>query len=529
MSPRSTHEDQLATGSPQQLEQKRTSHESAEYHKLQAQLANDPNIIRQPGPIPLSSWFIIVTELCERFAFYGASLIFQGYLIKVLMQEKSAATAINRGFSFFAYLTAVVGAVIADTKLGKFRTILLFSTLYMLGLILLTVSATDLSLKAGFGLPGFLLATYVFIGCGTGGIKSNVSAFAAEQVRDGIHPTKDPKVFLDSRLTVESVFRYFYWAINLGAMVGQIICPSVSHTSYPLAFMIPAIMFIIGIVVFIAGKSRYYARPPSGSVLVKVWNCMRYAMKQSKNGEAHWLDRAKGSRNTDWNDKFVEDLKRTLNACKVFLFYPFYWALYGNMSDNFINQSINMRRPSWLDESQLNVINSLVLVATIPIFDSFIFPFLRNRGFRLGPITRITTGFIIVIIGFIYVTVLQKVLYNTGPYYDFTNVPSDVKIPVNDLSVWWQMPPYAIIAISEIFSSATGLEFAYKQAAPELKSIVMSLFLLTNCGGSLIGMLLAIWSKDPYFVTIFAVQTSVLAVITVIFWYLFKKYDDVEV
>jgi POT family proton-dependent oligopeptide transporter len=511
------------------LEGKRTSHESAEYHKLQAQLANDPNIIRQGGPIPISAWFIIVTELCERFAFYGASLIFQGYLIKVLHQPKSAATAINRGFTFFAYLTAVLGAVIADAKLGKFKTILIFSISYMIGLVLLTLSSMKWSLEANFGLAGFIVATYIFIACGTGGIKSNVSAFAADQIKDGIHPTSDPKIYHDSRITVESVFRYFYWAINVGALLGQTICPSVSHSSYPLAFLIPAITFFIGTTVFVLGRGMYYRRPASGSILLKVWRCIRYAMKNKQSNAAHWLDRAKGVQGVEWNDKFVDDVKRTLNACKVFLFFPFYWALYANMTDNFINQGLNMKRPSWLDESQLNAINPLVLVVAIPFFDMIVFPFLRARGFKLGPITRITTGFVIVTIGFVYVTILQKMVYSTGPYYDFqTKVPADGSIPVNDLSIWWQMPPYAIIAISEIFSSVTGLEFAYKQAAPELKSIVMSLFLLTNCGGSLIGMFLAIWSRDPLFVTVFAVQTTMVAVICVIFWFCFKQYDDVD-
>jgi len=100
---------------------------------------------------------------------------------------------------------------------------------------------------------------------------------------------------------------------------------------------------------------------------------------------------------------------------------------------------------------------------------------------------------------------------------------------MNDLSIWWQMPPYAIIAISEIFSSATGLEFAFKFATPELKSTVMALFLLTNCGGSIIGILTAPLSKDPYMVTLLASQTGIMAVIAVIFYYLFRHLDDVDV
>lgn len=187
-----------------------------------------------------------------------------------------------------------------------------------------------------------------------------------------------------------------------------------------------------------------------------------------------------------------------------------------------------MKRPDWLTPENLSIINPLVLVVSIPIFDQFFFPMMRRMGFRLGPIARITTGFWIVIIGFIYATILQHMLYKSGPYYDFQNVPADVKEPINDFSVWWQMPPYAFIAWSEVFASATGLEFAFKRAAPELKSIVMSLYLLTNCGGSLIGLFLAPISKDPYMVILFGSQTAALAVVSVVFWFMFRKLDDDE-
>jgi len=292
--------------------------------------------------------------------------------------------------------------------------------------------------------------------------------------------------------------------------------------------MIPAVLFAVGVTIFFIGRRRYVAKPPDGSVLINTWHCLRYAMTHRGPIVDHWLDNAKGVPGVGWDDTFVEELKRTLKACQVFLFYPFYWALYANMSDNFINQGINMRRPSWLGPEQLNLINSLVLVLSIPLFDSYIFPFARRFGMRLGPITRITIGFLIVVGGFVYVTILQQVLYSTGPFYDFSKWDKSMGPPVNDLSVWWQMPPYAVIAISEIFASATGLEFAFKQAPTKLKSVVMSLFLLTNCGGSLIGMILAPLSKDPYLVILFAVQSAVLLVVSGIFWLVFRKLDDVD-
>ncbi|KAI9598148.1 hypothetical protein BDF19DRAFT_411488 [Syncephalis fuscata] len=431
------------------------------------------------GTVPWSAWFIVGTELCERFAYYGSSLIFQTYMLDELHLPKNKATAINRGFVFLAYFTTVIGAIIADVKLGS-------------------------SLSVGFGLPGFIIATYLFIASGTGGIKSNVSSFVADQVRPGFKPTSTPGIYVDSRLTLEGIFRYFYWAINVGS------------------FLVPAIMFVLGILLFILGRNRYYSKPASPDILLKTYGCIKYALthREDKSVE-HWLHRAKVPGQA-WDDKFVSDLAETLSACKVFFFYPFYWALYGNMTDCFISQGL-------ADAPQLNLINAIVIIVAIPVMDSFIFPALRRCGLRLGPITRITIGFGIVTAGFVYVTVLQHFLYQTGPYYDFTTVPKDVEKPFNNLSVWWQVPPYIAIGISEIFASATGLEFAYKRATPELKSIVMSLFLLTNCGGSLIGLILAEWSTDPYFVTIFGIETAAMAVVTAVFYWCFRHLDNVVV
>ncbi|ORY07110.1 PTR2-domain-containing protein [Basidiobolus meristosporus CBS 931.73] len=495
--------------------------------------------IRVAGKIPLAAWFIIVTELCERFAFYGASLLFQPYMIKVLGFNKGTATAVNRGFQFMAYLTTILGAIIADRYFGKFKTIVFFSILYMVGLAILALSALPSSVGGSFGVVGFILSLYIFISFGTGGIKSNVSSFAAEQVKDGLYPTKAAGVYTDSQLTVERVFRFFYWAINLGALLGQFICPIIANDygSYPIAFSLPAIMFVVGIIIFVAAKKLYFVKPPSGTVLSKTYCCIKYAVSHRKAAKSnhnsrgpidHWLDYAKVD-GVEWNAEFVDDLKKTLRACLVFLFYPFYWALYYNMSDNFINMGLTMERPSFIGgPEQLNLINSLVLVVAIPIFDSVIFPILRRMGCRLGPITRITIGFTIATFTFVYVTVLQHQVYSTGPYYDFTDLSSlpPGKEPVNNISIWWQVIPFIGIAISEIFASVTGLEFAFRQAAPELKSVVTALFLFTNCGGSLIGLILAIWSNDPYFVYVFGIQTGLMAVMTVVFYWLFRKYDS---
>lgn len=516
-----------------------------EKHELEAQAMQEvtedkpvDNNLQVPGPIPIAAWLIIVTELCERFAFYGASLLFQRYMLTHLGLSKSSATAISRGFSFFSYITTIFGAIVADKWLGKFKTILIFAILYTLGLTLLTVSSID-SLKDTLGLPGFIVALYCMISWGTGGIKSNVSTFAAEQVpaEDYPHPTRSG-VTINHAITVERVFRYFYMAINIGGLLGQGITPSVSKKAWDLAFMIPTIAFVIGIIIFALGRPKYFDRPPRGNILGVTARCISCAFKNRKNRPegTHWIQAARPTEvgQYEWDAKFVADLEKTYHACKVFMVYPVYWALYNNMNDNFVNMAVNMERPSWLQPEQLAFVNSLIIVIFIPILDMFIFPWLRKMGFRLGPINRIVIGFCIVTFCFVYVTVLQHFLYSAGPYYNFSGKGPDgqtIVLPpleemINNVSIWTQIPAYILIGISEIFSSATGLEFAFRSAAPELKSVVMALFLATNAFGALIGMILAIWSSDPNFVYLYAAQAAAMFVVTTFFAWRFSKLDD---
>ncbi|KAJ2815571.1 hypothetical protein FBU31_006880, partial [Coemansia sp. 'formosensis'] len=87
--------------------------------------------------------------------------------------------------------------------------------------------------------------------------------------------------------------------------------------------------------------------------------------------------------------------------------------------------------------------------------------------------------------------------------------------------------PYASIAVAEIFASVTALELAYSQAPMELRSVLTAAYLSTVCGGSLIGMVLALWGGDPQVLYVFAGETVVLAVMTVVFYFNFRHFDDI--
>lgn len=77
-------------------------------------------------------------------------------------------------------VTPIGGAIVADQYLGKYKTIVVFAAIYIVGLLILLLTSLPVALNNGAGLGGFIVAILV-IGIGTGGIKANVSPLIADQ------------------------------------------------------------------------------------------------------------------------------------------------------------------------------------------------------------------------------------------------------------------------------------------------------------------------------------------------------------
>ena len=93
-----------------------------------------------PPSYPYHVVFILVTELCERFAFYGFSASLVCYF-KTLGFASDLATELISLFGAIVYLTPVLGAYVADVYLGRFKTIAVFCAIYIFGLALTTAGA----------------------------------------------------------------------------------------------------------------------------------------------------------------------------------------------------------------------------------------------------------------------------------------------------------------------------------------------------------------------------------------------------
>lgn len=175
----------------------------------------------------------------------------------------------------------------------------------------------------------------------------------------------------------------------------------------------------------------------------------------------------------------------------------------------------------------LQVIDSITIIVFIPICEHFVYPFVRKFT-PLKSITKITLGFMFGTAAMVYAGVLQHYIYKAGPCYDepltckgFEGVPNRIHIAL-------QVPAYVLIAFSEIFASITGLEYAYTKAPVSMKSFIMSLFLLTNAGGSALGIALSSTSENPKFVWSYTGLAVSCFVAGCLFWICYKHYNQRE-
>ncbi|KAF2001222.1 di/tri peptide transporter 2 [Amniculicola lignicola CBS 123094] len=516
------------------------------YHGVEPTEEERKTLRKIGDPLPKAAFLVAVVELCERFTYYGASGLFQNYIQRPLdgSQGRGAlgmghkgATGLSTFFQFWCYVTPILGAIIADQYLGKYNTILIFCFVYMAGLLILTFTSIPGALEHGAGLGGFVVAVIV-IGLGTGGIKSNVAPLIADQYKRrrmviGSDPKTGERVIIDPAITIQRIYMVFYFCINLGSL-SLIATPYMERdVGFWSAFVLCTCVFFIGTLTLILGKRVYIVRPPQGSVVTDAFRVI-FMMIKGRNMDAakptYQAGLGKEVSNFRWNDHFVEEVKRALIACQVFCFYPIYWVVYGQFSNNFVTQAGQMEGHGIPNDLMQNF-DPIAIIVFLPLLDRFIYPAMRKAGISFPPINRIVAGFWVGSLAMVYAAVIQYYIYKSGPCYKAPLCDASIIGGVaqgNHIHIAAQTGAYALIGISEIFASVTGLEYAYTKAPPSMKSFVQSMYLLTNAFGSAISESFTPVLYDPAIQWLF-VGLAIAAFITgCIIWVLFHHLNAME-
>ncbi len=483
-----------------------------------------------PARWPKQIKYIIGNEACERFSYYGMTGILNGYISGQLIdgslgKTEDYAAMVIAGFKCVNYLTPLIGAWLSDKILGRYQTIFWVSLLYCLGHG--TLACSDF-----FGSQGKFICLYIgltLIAFGSGGIKPCVSAFMGEQFR------------ADQSHLMQKAYGAFYWAINFGSFFSFLVVPWVKdQRGYSAAFAVPGILMAMATFIFWRGKKLYVIvqtnRELKHNGFFNVVFTTLFQLRQP--GKKFW-DAAR----TRFTENEVAGARSVFPILFVFATIPMFWSLYDQTNSTWVSQGdkmddfrfryldfISALQPHWtaisigagmaamaalilmmvfrfaknkrwpatgvtllllllsvasgglitwvmfylpdfkIGAEQMQSLNALLILFFVPIFTLFIYPLM---GRFASPLKRISYGLFFAAASFVIVAWLQKRL-ETGEH----------------LSVLWQTWPYVVVTAAEVLVSTTGLEFAFREAAPEMKSLIMSFWLLTVAAGNLFTLIL---------------------------------------
>ncbi|OLN85405.1 putative peptide transporter ptr2-like protein 5 [Colletotrichum chlorophyti] len=510
---------------------------------------------RVSGPIHWGIYTIAFAELCERFSYYGSAVLYTNFVMRplppgqptgrnpdpngtpgALGMGQRAAQGVSLVNQFWAYLVPLFGGWLADAKLGRYKVIHIAIAVSTIAHAILCVAAAPAVLAKGqVAFAPFFIGLFTLC-CGTGLFKANISPLLAEQNKDTrmrVEERNGERVIVDPAVTNTRIFLWFYFAINTGATGGQISMVFVEkYHSFWLAWFLPTILFLICPFVLFFNKKNYHLTPPTGSVLSKFFKMSSFASKRSGGITKMNWDLAKPSNvpaaeRPGWltyDDAWVDEVRRGLKACKVFLFLPVFFLAYNQMTGNLTSQAGSMVLNGAPNDVIQNL-NPLSIIIMIPILDHVVYPGFRRMGFNFTPIKRMTTGFFFAAASMVAAAVMQHYIYQMSPCGNLATICEEGPA---DINVWAQSLPYVLIGLAEIFTNVTSYEYAFSKAPENMKSLVMSVNLLMSAVSAAIGQAWTPLSEDPLLVWNYTSVACIAFVGGVAFWFCFNHLDAQE-
>ncbi len=500
--------------------------------------------------------YIIGNEGCERFSYYGMRAILTVFLAQYLylnhpvysQDPERIAKAHYHVFAGAVYLFPLLGAVIADRLIGKYRAILGLSIVYCAGHGVLALSEHSVT---GFWIGLGLIAV------GSGGIKPNVSAHVGDQFGRS------------NWFRVPSIFQAFYFIINLGSAAATLLIPKTLQWYGPgVAFGIPGTLMALATLAFWMGRKVFVHVPahPGGKlgaldalssgafvvafahlfapavfhdlswkVLVPsalgfiVFGGIVFAIRQRIEQDDGFLavlfyavrsylsgakaspaepgaapavihadpkvqarrERVLGSRlfgpaARHFGVEAAEGPPAVLNIVSVFFLVSVFWALFDQHGSSWVLQAktMNLHLPGIGD------VQPSQIAALNPVMVMLLIP-LNNRLIYPG----------IGKLGF-EMTPLRRMtggmLVAGASFLLVAFIQHRIEAAgVGQVSFLWQVLPYLVITQAEVMVSITGLEFAYTQAPKRMKSTVMGFWLAAVAGGNLMVALFETFSTLP--------------------------------
>jgi POT family proton-dependent oligopeptide transporter len=403
-------------------------------------MADKPPYLTAPQKLttmPPGIPYIVGNEAAERFTFYGMRAILVVFMTQYLVNRQGAPDPMgeaeaNQWYHWFLASNYFFPALGAIIADAFWGK---YKTIIWLSLVYCLgciVLALD---QTRLG----LFAGLGLIALGAGGIKPCVSAHVGDQFSSG------------NQHLVSRAFGWFYFSVNFGSFFSLLLTPwLLDNYGARWAFGLPAVLMLIATYVFWSGRYKFAHIPPGGKTFLR--------------------------------DTFnKEGLTAIGRLALLFAFVAVFWSLWDQSGGEWVLQAQKMDRNflgfEWLS-AQIQAVNAIMILAFIPLFQYVIYPVI-NKFFPLTPLRKIGIGLVVTGLSFLVSAWIE------------TQIASGLSP-----NIAWQMPAYALLSAGEVMVSITALEFAYTQSPVHMKSIIMSLYLLSISAGNAFTALVYVFIKN---------------------------------
>jgi|UniRef100_A0A0D3G807 peptide/histidine transporter 3/4 len=463
------------------------------------------------------TWIIggsAAVEIAERFAFYGVSANLITYLTGSLGEGNAAAAAAINAWNGVSQLLPLLGGALADSWLGRYRTILLASLLYILGLAMLAFSTlistggnqcSSAAVAGGKTCPpstlrvAFFYISLYMVAVAQGGHKPCVQAFGADQF-----DPSDP----EESVSRSSFFNWWYFGMCGGTAVTLVFLSYVQdNIGWGLGFGIPCVVMACALAVFLLGTRtyRYYVSGSKKGVVARAGEALAAWRNRAKSipllppasQECHPTATSAPEFSTGVEEDeqvvgkagLVEQAKGIVRLFPIWATCLIYAVALAQSSTFFTKQAGTLDRRIGdhiqVPPAALQSFISITIVAIIPVYDRVIVPVARRYTGVPSGITmlqRIGAGMVLSLVSMVIAALVEtrrlRAARDAG-LVDKAGVP----VP---MSLWWMVPQYVLFGAADVFTMVGLQEFFYDQVPDKLRSLGLALYLSIFGVGSFI-------------------------------------------
>lgn len=465
---------------------------------------------------------LIVIAGMERFAYKGVVSNLVTYLTDVVkMSNSSAARTVNSWCGFTSMLPLLV-APLVDSYWDRYSTILASSSLYALGLLALTSTALEWPWRPtnkNSSSVSFFWSLYM-ISLGQGGYNPSLQAFGADQleIEDELPSTKND---VDDNSEPKSLFfQWWYFGICSGSLLGISLMAYIQDTlGWGLGFAIPTIAMVASIVLFSCG-TRFYAYKQSKSVdvkfLVNIFQTVKATasrMISMSKGSSISLskdnsdvvelelqekplcqqdqdDEIEGPKNHNY---MLEIAKVVLHLLPIWTMLLMFAVIFQQPPTFFTKQGMTMKRSIGnhfkIPPATLQSAITVSIILLMPFYDVFFIPFARfitrnQKG--ISVMQRMGIGMFLSVIAMIIAAIVETKRLELSRKLEY-------KSETIALSIFWLLPQYILLGISDIFTVVGMQEFFYSEVPASMRTMGIALYTSVFGVGSFLSALLISW------------------------------------